>query len=89
MAAAIRTTLLPLNKTIKTMENLSNIYIKNKHTRIIKHKEMTLTVQKLEEIHANLWGSYDPLSILKKSYVGLLLVEYMQKSWVLLLKSKD
>lgn len=78
-----------LNKIIENIEDLCNTCIESKHTRIVKHKPMTPTVQKLEEIHANLWGLHKPPSISGKSYVGLLLDEHIQKSWVLLLRGKD
>lgn len=75
------------NKIIKSIEDLCDMCIKSKYTRIIKHNAMILTVQKLEKIYANFWGPYYPPSISGKNYVSLLLDEYTQKSWVLLLKS--
>lgn len=50
---------------------------------------MTSSVQKLEEIYTDLLGLHKPSSILGKSYVGLPLDKYIQKSWILLLRSKD
>lgn len=63
----------PLNKIIESIKNLCDIYIKSKYIKIIKYKAITPAIQKLEEIHANLWGLHDPLPIPKKSYVSLLL----------------
>ena len=50
---------------------------------------MTPTTRKLQEIHDDLWGPHDPPSISGKHYVGLILDEFIQKSWILLLRSKD
>ena len=38
------------------VKQLCNPYIENKHTKIIKHKKMTPTTCKLQEIHTNSWG---------------------------------
>lgn len=74
---------------MESIKDLYDTYIKNKDTKIIKHKAMTLIVQKFEEVYIDLWCPYDPPSISKKSYVSWLLDKYIQKSLVLLLKSKD
>lgn len=50
---------------------------------------MTPTIRKLQEIHVDLWGPYDPPLLSGRTYVGLLLDEFTQKSWVLFLRSKD
>ena len=50
---------------------------------------MTLTTSRLQEVYADLWGPYKPVSISGKSYVALLLDEFTRKSWKLMLKSKD
>lgn len=50
---------------------------------------MTPIVQKLEEIYANFWGPHNLPSIYEKSYIGLMLNKYIQKLWLLLLKSKN
>lgn len=69
----------PLNKIIERIKDFYNIYIKSKYTKIIKHKAMTLKIQKLEEIYANIWGSHDLLFILRKIYIDLLLDKYTKK----------
>ena len=92
---ALTTTLL--NKTINTssidldddVEQLCDHCIESKHTKIVRHKKMTLTTRKLQEIHADLWGPHNRLLLSGKIYVGLLLDEFTCKSWVLLLRSKD
>lgn len=78
-----------LNKMIENIEDFYDTYIKNKYTKIIKHKAMTPSIQKLEEIYTNFLDLHNLLSISEKSYVGLLLKKYIQKSWVLLLRSKN
>lgn len=78
-----------LNKITDSIEDFCVICIKNKHIRIVKHKAMTLIVRKLEKIQADLWGLHNPLSILGKNYIGLLLDEYTRKLLVLLLRDED
>lgn len=78
-----------LNETSEATERLCDTCIESKHTRIIRHKKMTLTIRKLQELHADLWGPHDPPSISRKSYVGLHFDEFTRKSWILLLRSKD
>lgn len=65
-----------LNKIIESIEDFCDTCIESKHTRIIKYKAMTPIIQKLEKIHANFWGLHNPSSILRKSYIGLLLDKY-------------
>lgn len=78
-----------LNKIMEIIKNLYNTCIKSKYTKIIKYQTMISTVQKFEKIHANLWGPNNLPSILRKSYVSLLLNKYIRKLWILLLKSKN
>lgn len=42
------------NKIKKNIEYFYNTYIESKYIRIVKHKPMTLMVQKLKKIHTNL-----------------------------------
>lgn len=74
---------------IDNMEELCKACIKSKHTRVIKSKRITLTTKWLQEIHINLWGPHKPVSISDKSYIMLLLDEFICKSWIILLRSKD
>ena len=62
------------------IEKLYDPCIESKYIKISRHKKMTLTTRKLDEIHADLWGPYDPLLLSGKTYVGLLLDEFTQKS---------
>ena len=74
---------------IDGVEELCEACIESKHTRIVKSKRMTPTTKRLQEMNANLWGLYDPASILGKNYVALLLDEFTCKLWIILLKNKD
>lgn len=50
-------------RTKDTLDKLCGPCIKSKLTQVIRcNKSMTVTTNKLEELHANLWGSYNPLS---------------------------
>lgn len=74
---------------LKYIEQLCKTFIKSKYTRIIKSKKMTLITRRLQEVHADLWGSYKPASILRKNYVALLLNISIRKSWILFLRNKN
>ena len=50
---------------------------------------MTLITRRLQEVHADLWGSYKLAFISYKSYIALLLDEFTRKLWVFMLKSKN
>lgn len=63
-----------------SIEPFCNPYNKNNDTKILKHKKMILTIHKSEKIHTNLWASDDPLSLLEKSFIGVLLNKYTCKS---------
>lgn len=36
--------------------------VKSKNTRIVKSKQITLTIQRLQESHTDLWKLYNPFS---------------------------
>lgn len=84
-----------LNKIINTMtdpdsvKQLCNPCIESKHMKIVRYKKMTPTTRKLEKIYADLWRLYNPLLILGRSYIGLLLDKFTCKLWVLLFRSKN
>lgn len=77
-----------INYTIKGIEELREACIESKYARIVKSKRMTLTIRKLQEVHANLWGLYKPASISEKNDIALLLDEFTHKSWILILRYK-
>ena len=87
-------TIMLLNKMTSTTDHddsvkqLCDSCIESKYTKIVMHKKMTPTIRKLQKIYADVWGPHNPLSPSRKTHVGLLLDEFTQKSWVLLLKSK-
>ena len=62
------------------IETLCDPYIERKYTKIVRHKKTTPTPRKLQEIHVNLWRPHDPPSPSRKTYVGLLLDKFTQKS---------
>ena len=64
------------NPNSSEIEKLCDPCIESKHTKVVRHKEMTLTTKKLQEIHADLWGPYNPPLLLRKTYVGLLLDKF-------------
>lgn len=50
---------------------------------------MTPISWKLQESYIDLWKLQNPSLLLKINYVALILNEYTQKSWILLLRSKN
>ena len=67
------------------VEQLCDLCIESKHIKIVKHKKITPTNPKLQEIYPDFWGLYNPPSLSEKTYVALLLDEYTCKSWIFLL----
>lgn len=67
------------NKIIKSIEDICDISTKCNYIRITKYKAIILILEKFEEIHMDFWGPHNSPSILKKSYISLLLNEYTQK----------
>ena len=64
--------------------------IASKETRVvIQNKPMTKVNEKLEEVHADLWGLHYPPSLSGKTYAAILLDAKTRKSWVVYLRSKD
>ena len=62
------------------VKQLCDPYIESKHTKIVRHKKMTLTTRKLQEIYADLWGPHDLPLLSGNIYVSLLLDELTHKS---------
>lgn len=71
------------------IEQLYDSCIESKYTKIVRHKKITLTTHRLQEIHADLWGPHNPPLLSKKIYVGLFLSEFTCKLWIFLYWSKD
>lgn len=71
-------------------EKLSTTCVASKSTRTVKrHKSMTPVNEKLEEVHADLWEPYDPISRSGNVYAAILMCEHTRKSWTLYLRTKD
>lgn len=72
------------------LENLCTTCVASKSTRTVKrHKSMTPTNEKLDEVHADLWGPHDPPSRPGKVYAAILMCECTRKTWSLYLCTKD
>lgn len=66
------------------LKKLCTTCIASKSTRTVKrHKSMTPANEKLEEVHADLWGPHDPPSRSGNAYAAILICEYTQKTWTL------
>ena len=50
---------------------------------------MTPTSNKLEEVHADLWGPHNPPSQSGSTYAAILMCEHTRKTWTLYLRGKD
>lgn len=62
----------------------------SKSTRVVKRdKTMTPTTDKLEEVHADLWGPHNPASQSGSVYAAILMYEHTRKTWTLYLRGKD
>ena len=62
----------------------------SKQTRVVRRqKPMTPVEEKLEEVHADLWGPHDPPSLSGSTYASILVCEKTRKTWVLYLRSKN
>ena len=59
------------------IEKLCDLCIESKYTKIVRYKKLTPTTRKLQKIHADLWELHDPLLLLEKTYIGLLLDEFI------------
>lgn len=69
--------LASFNKILESIKDLSDTCIKIKYIKIIKHKAMTLIVQKSEDIYIDFLNPYNPPSIIRKRYISFLLDEYI------------
>lgn len=62
-------------------DKLCLLYIKSKLTQIVKYnKNITVIIDKLIEIHANLWGSYNQLSQSESIYAVILIYKHIYKT---------
>ena len=70
-------------------DKLCNSCIGSKHIQIINHKLIIPITQKLEAVHGDLWGPYDPTSFTGSQYRVLLFNKFMRKSWIFFICLKD
>ena len=62
----------------------------SKSTRTVRrHKCMTPTTAKLEQVHIDFWGPHNPPSQSGSIYFVILIYENTQKTWTLYLRGKD
>lgn len=72
------------------LDKLCTPCVGSKSTRVVqRNKSMTPTTDKLEEVHANLWGLHDPPSQSSSTYATILMCEHTRKTWTLYLRRKD
>lgn len=65
-------------------------YVGSKSTRVVKRdKIMTLTTNKLKEVHIDLWGPHNPSSQFESGYATIFMCEHIWKMWTLYLQVKD
>lgn len=80
-------------KTDKNNDLLDKLYtpcVGSKLTQVVRrHKAMTPTSIKLEEVHVDLWGPHDPPSQSGSIYSTILMCEHTRKTWTLYLRGKD
>ncbi len=75
---------------LEDLDKLCTPCVRSKSTRVVRrNKSMTATTNKLKEIHADLWGSHDPLSQSGSIYAAILICEHTRKTWTLYLRGKD
>ena len=77
-------------KDSDVLDKLCTPCIGIKSIRVVwKNKSMTPTTDKLEEVHADLWGPYNPPSQSGATYTAILMCKHTQKIWTLYLQKKD
>lgn len=68
------------------LDKLYTPYMGNKLTQVIwRNKSMMPTIEKLEEVYANLWSPYDIPSQFGSTYSAIFMCEHMRKTWNLYL----
>ncbi len=78
------------SETNSDFDHICGLCVGSKSTRVvIWNKNMTPTKEKLEEVHADLWGPHHPASRSKNTYAAILMCEQSRKTWILYLRTKD
>lgn len=50
---------------------------------------MTAITNKLEEVHIDFWGPYNPPSKSESTYTGILMYKHIWKTWTISLQGKN
>lgn len=95
--SSIETMIPNVDSVLQTKENdddgiakLCTPCVCSKSTQVVRHnKSMTPTTNKLEEVHADLWGPHDPPSQSGSVYAAIIMCEHTCKTWTLYLRGKD
>lgn len=75
---------------LDNLDKLCTLCVDSKSTRVVRqNKSMTVTTEKLEEVHADLWRPHDSPSRYGSIYSAILMCEHTRKTWTLYLRSKD
>lgn len=78
------------SETNSNFDHICGPCVGSKSTRVvIWNKSMTPTKERLEEVHADLWGPHYPASRPGNNYTAILMYEHSRKTWVLYLRTKD
>lgn len=82
LALALKTSalnpILEISAIDPDFEKLCMICVASKSTRTVKrHKSMTSANEKLEEMHADLWGPHDPPLRSGNAYAAILICEHI------------
>lgn len=78
------------SETNSDFDHICGPCVGNKSTQVvIWNKSMTPIRERLEEVHADLWGPHYPASRSGNTYAANLMCEHSRKTWVLYLRTKD
>lgn len=71
-------------KNLDIINKICTVYIGSKSTQVVRqNKNITPTINKLEEVHTNLWDSHDLLSESGSIYVIISMCDHTCKMWTL------
>lgn len=64
-----------------SLDKLCTPCVGSKSTRVVRqNKSATITTNKLEKVHANLWGLHNPPSRSGSTYTAILMCEHIRKT---------
>ena len=79
-----------VSETNSDFDHICGPCVESKSTRVvIWNKSMIPTRERLEKVHADLWGLHYPASRSGNTYAAILMCEHSRKTWVLYLRIKD